>query len=258
MRIACPKCAAEYEVPASDCRRARRFAALVAAVNGRRLRRPKDYPERWPPRSWKRSQTATPEAEEPLPRMTAMDRLAATGLRPTRSTRLVAAWILTLVILMAAAAATIVWREPVVRAWPPSGRVLGSAGSVCRRPLRNTRLTQRRLYLDLRENDASEFTIGLVWGLTRGNNRSNFACTSVFAPNNRYQNAQMPEPWAKIGAQGPILAHFPGHLGAIPSRWLKPKAETCFRAFRETPWKGETAWSLKRRTCLSRRRYGIP
>jgi predicted Zn finger-like uncharacterized protein len=127
MRIACPKCAVEYEVPSSRLPprktvRCARCGSEWAAVeedeaSSREVAAPLSEQE------LKRHA----EAEEPLPRMTAMDRLAATGLRPARSTRLVAAWILTLVILIAAVAATIVWREPVVRAWPPSGRILGSA-----------------------------------------------------------------------------------------------------------------------------------
>jgi hypothetical protein len=87
----------------------------------------------------------------------------------------------------------------------------GISGSYDTGPQLNTQLTKWRLYLDLQKNDASEFSIGLAWGLLRGNNRSNFVCTSVFEPNNRCQSAQMPESWAKIGALAPILAHFLGY-----------------------------------------------
>jgi predicted Zn finger-like uncharacterized protein len=126
MRIACPKCAAEYELPASRlpprkmvrCARcgdaweaveeAEGSGEVAATLSEQELNRDVG-------------------GEEILPRMTAMDRLAAPGRRPPRSTRLVAAWSLTLIILVAAVAATIVWRESVVRAWPPSGRILASA-----------------------------------------------------------------------------------------------------------------------------------
>jgi predicted Zn finger-like uncharacterized protein len=127
MRIACPKCAAEYEVPASRlpprktvrCARCGGEWAAVEEAEGLSRKVAATLSEQ--------ELNRHAEVEEPLPQMTAMDRLAAAGLRPARSTRLVAAWILTLVILMATGAATIVWREPVVRAWPPSGRILGSA-----------------------------------------------------------------------------------------------------------------------------------
>jgi hypothetical protein len=62
--------------------------------------------------------------------MTAMDRLAATAPLPRRSIGLTAAWIATLVVLIGAIAATIVWREATVRAWPPIGRILGPAGGL--------------------------------------------------------------------------------------------------------------------------------
>jgi predicted Zn finger-like uncharacterized protein len=127
MRIACPKCAAEYEVPAS--RLAPRKTVRCARCGGEwtAVGEAEELSQEVAATLSEQELNHHAELEEPAPLMTAMDRLAATGLRPPRSTRLVAAWILTLVILMAAVAATIVWREPVVRAWPPSGRVLGSA-----------------------------------------------------------------------------------------------------------------------------------
>ena len=126
MRTACPKCAAEYEVPASRlpprkmvrCARCGGEWEAVEEAEGSR-----EVTAALSEHELNRNEGA----EEAIPRLTAMDRLAATGRRPPRSTRLVAAWILTLVILVAAVAATVVWREPVVRAWPPSGRILGWA-----------------------------------------------------------------------------------------------------------------------------------
>ena len=127
MRIACPKCAAEYEVPAS--RLAPRKTVRCARCGGEwtAVGEAEELSQEVAATLSEQELNHHAELEEPPPLMTAMERLAATGLRPPRSSRLVAAWILTLVILMAAVAATIVWREPVVRAWPPSGRVLGSA-----------------------------------------------------------------------------------------------------------------------------------
>ncbi len=57
-----------------------------------------------------------------------MDRLAATPVRPAARTGLIAAWVLTFVVLASAVAATVGWRDEVVRAWPPSGRILTTTG----------------------------------------------------------------------------------------------------------------------------------
>jgi hypothetical protein len=65
-----------------------------------------------------------------VPTISAMDRLAAMPPRPVRNTSLMAAWIATCVVLVAAVAATVTWREAVVRAWPPSSRLLGSVDAV--------------------------------------------------------------------------------------------------------------------------------
>ena len=91
--------------------------------------------------------------EEILPQITAMDRLAAPGRRPPRSTRLVAAWSLTLIILMAAVAARSYGAKSVVRAWPPSGRILASV-ILRSQPQLNTQPTQWRRHLDRQKNDA--------------------------------------------------------------------------------------------------------
>jgi predicted Zn finger-like uncharacterized protein len=132
MRIACPKCTAEYEVPASRLPPRKTVRCARCGGEWAAVEETEGLSQEVAPTVLEKELNHHAEAEEPLPRMTAMDRLAATGLRPTRSTRLVAAWILTLVILMAAAAATIVWREQVVRTWPPSGRILGSADHMSR------------------------------------------------------------------------------------------------------------------------------
>lgn len=128
MRIACPKCAAEYEVPASRLSPRKMVRCARCGDAWEAVEEAEGSGE---------AVAAVPEqeldqhvgGEEILPQITAMDRLAAPGRRPPRSTRLVAAWSLTLIILMAAVAATIIWRELVVRAWPPSGRILASVDS---------------------------------------------------------------------------------------------------------------------------------
>jgi hypothetical protein len=57
-----------------------------------------------------------------------MDRLAAApAVARARPPGLLAAWILTAFILVAGVAATLTWRHAIIRAWPPSARVLGWA-----------------------------------------------------------------------------------------------------------------------------------
>lgn len=69
-----------------------------------------------------------------LPSITAMDRLAATAHHTHATVGLIAAWVVTLVALVAAISAVIVWREPLVRAWPASGRILGRVEQVAQAP----------------------------------------------------------------------------------------------------------------------------
>ena len=123
MRIACPSCAAEYEVPAS--RLTPRKMVRCARCGGE-----------WIPVHTVEDVTPPPEAEPPehprsapelIPAVSAMDRLAATAPSRTPRTGLMAAWVLTFVVLIGAAAATVIWREAVVRVWPASALVLGSA-----------------------------------------------------------------------------------------------------------------------------------
>jgi predicted Zn finger-like uncharacterized protein len=130
MRIACPSCAAEYEVPTS--RLTPRKLVRCARCGGEWVAI-RDASELSPDANdtlAEHDPDRTREAEGALPPMTAMDRLAASAPPPSRPARLTAAWIMTFVILAVAVAAVIAWREPIVRAWPPSGRILGSSHSV--------------------------------------------------------------------------------------------------------------------------------
>ncbi len=76
---------------------------------------------------------ADPEVEhhtepDPLPPITAMDRLAIPAARsPSRPAGLRAAWIASVVLLAAAVVGAIVWRGPLVRIWPPASRILGQS-----------------------------------------------------------------------------------------------------------------------------------
>jgi len=69
-----------------------------------------------------------PLAAEPFSpvMLTAMDRLSSAAEPPPRGVALVLAWVATLVILVAAAVAVVIWREQIVQAWPASARLLGT------------------------------------------------------------------------------------------------------------------------------------
>jgi predicted Zn finger-like uncharacterized protein len=123
MRIACPSCDAKYEVP--EARLTPRKAVRCARCGGEWIAVAEEAPQPEPP--------AVAEVEEhqaepaaTVPTISAMDRLAAMPPRPVRNTSLIA----TCVVLVAAVAATVTWREAVVRAWPPSSRLLGSVDAV--------------------------------------------------------------------------------------------------------------------------------
>jgi hypothetical protein len=56
--------------------------------------------------------------------LTAMERLAAVPVSRQSQVSLLGAWLLTFVVLSGAIVAMVAWREPIVRAWPPLGRIL--------------------------------------------------------------------------------------------------------------------------------------
>jgi predicted Zn finger-like uncharacterized protein len=136
MRIACPSCAAQYEVPTSRLTsrkmvRCVRCGGEWAAVEKAEQPDPAHAVEE------------TPEVPQRQPAassapVTAMDHLAATAaLPPRRSGGLIAAWILTLAVLIVAVAATIAWRDTVTRIWPASSRILGTADTPTPAPARS-------------------------------------------------------------------------------------------------------------------------
>ena len=128
MRLACPSCSAEYEVPSARLtpprmvRCTRCGGEWIAGAE----------PEEWPPASPAHDSdpdqsTVDPSLSEPAPQVTATDRLASHAPPPRRSTHLIAAWVMSFVVLSGAVVAVLVWRQPLVRTWPPIGRVLGTA-----------------------------------------------------------------------------------------------------------------------------------
>jgi predicted Zn finger-like uncharacterized protein len=141
MRIACPSCAAEYEVPE---------ARLTPHKMVRCVRCGGEWVPVWeapeavaypaaaetapdPPASASAETRAAPAPS--LPAMTAMDRLAAASPIPPRSrTGLIGAWGLTFFVLGGAMAATVLWREEVIRVWPASSRILAPIGHILSQP----------------------------------------------------------------------------------------------------------------------------
>ena len=65
----------------------------------------------------------------PAPRLSAMDRLASHPAPvPRRDGRLVAAWVASVVLLLAVVIGLIAWRGPIMHAWPPSIRLFDALG----------------------------------------------------------------------------------------------------------------------------------
>ena len=151
MRIACPSCDATYEVPDARlspgkmvrCARCdntwlpeHRAADLDAAAWT--MPAPADAgpmaadatAEDGETESANADPEATPAGPQ-VPLVTAMDRLTASAVPAHRLRRgLIGAWALSFVVLAGAVAATVEWRDAVVRAWPPSGRILPSTGAI--------------------------------------------------------------------------------------------------------------------------------
>ena len=143
MRIACPSCDAAYEVP--DSRLPRGKMVRCARCDNKWLPAAQADDTVSPPdpavvsapviadseaASADDAPDAAPAAAPQAPTATAMDRLSASptaGLRPHRG--LIGAWAMTFVVLALAVAAAVVWRNAVVRAWPPSGRILATTDS---------------------------------------------------------------------------------------------------------------------------------
>ena len=138
MRIVCPNCAAIYEVPASRMTQPRtvrcarcgeKWSASATAEE------PPPRPEEIEPEPEHQSDYDNEPPEQPQAVVTAMDRLAAHGPPPPRPAGLTAGWVITGVVLIVAVAATITWRQQVVRVWPASSRILGSLTQMNSAPL---------------------------------------------------------------------------------------------------------------------------
>ena len=130
MRIACPSCAAEYEVPASRMTPRRMVRCERCGNEWVAVQEVEASPGATEPVDVGADQVA-PEANvasppPPAANVAAMNRLAPSRPSRERDVGLLAAWIASIVLLVAAATAVLVWRSDVVRAWPASARLLGS------------------------------------------------------------------------------------------------------------------------------------
>jgi predicted Zn finger-like uncharacterized protein len=133
MRIACPGCAATYEVPASRLKPNKQVRCARCGNSW--------LPEiatETDPDAQADAQADLPdprvadeqpaEPTRPAPQMTAMDRLAVTAQPSPPRAGLIGAWVATAIVLAGAVTAAIVWRDAVVHAWPPGGRILPATG----------------------------------------------------------------------------------------------------------------------------------
>jgi len=128
MQIACPSCAASYEVPSARLKpdrsvRCSRCGAEWKPVREAGPEAPPPPPEPSPAEPSPAEPPAEP-AVPPTPFLAAMERLAAEPSRPPRPPALLAAWLLTFLLLGAGCVSAVVWRAEIMRVWPPSGRIL--------------------------------------------------------------------------------------------------------------------------------------
>ena len=139
MRIVCPSCSAAYDVPDSlvtagrtvRCARCHGDWAPVVAV-------PVPAPVPLAESELAAVEPAVPPrpavpaidngARRSASRPSAMDRLAAHPVRPPSRTRLRMAWAASLVVLVLLVLGGYAWRDQIVAAWPPSGRVYAVFG----------------------------------------------------------------------------------------------------------------------------------
>jgi predicted Zn finger-like uncharacterized protein len=123
MQIACPGCAAEYEVPTARLKPGQ----SVRCARCNMVWKPAQQAAPAVPENPPAPPPVEPETAAPaLPAADAMQRLAASASPPPRRHRLglVAAWLASVLVLAGAGVSTVIWREAVIRIWPPSGRIL--------------------------------------------------------------------------------------------------------------------------------------
>lgn len=126
MRIACPACTAEYEVPdhllAGSARslRCSRCAAVFPLPRVEPEPKPKAEPE--PP-----AVAAPPPEPLPLPADSVPDRVPLAA-EPGPGKALLLAWTASLAVVLGAGVALVVFRGPIMAAWPPATRFFQALG----------------------------------------------------------------------------------------------------------------------------------
>lgn len=131
MRIVCPICSAAYDVR-DDLLSPGRIARCVRCG------------EEWVPLSGEPDAAAESEPEpdpasiadatpvfdpRPPPRLSAMDRLAShPAVLPQRDSRLLAAWVVSLVLVLGMVVGLVAWRGAIMQTWPPSVRLYDAIG----------------------------------------------------------------------------------------------------------------------------------
>jgi predicted Zn finger-like uncharacterized protein len=136
MRIVCPSCAATYEVPASRITPPRKVRCARCGNAWLASEEPAPAPTDLDPLGFREEPDDEHEVEPvpELPPLTAMDRLTEAAIRPHTSVGLIAAWVLTFVVMVAAVGVVITWRQQLVRAWPASSRILGRVEPTAQAP----------------------------------------------------------------------------------------------------------------------------
>ena len=116
MQIACPSCGATYEVPAARLKpgRSARCAACGAEWKPAAETEPAP-PEAEPPPAIPAASPVAEAAAVPAPFLSAMERLAAEPSPSPRSPALLAAWLLTALLLAAGGISAVVWRAEIMR-----------------------------------------------------------------------------------------------------------------------------------------------
>jgi predicted Zn finger-like uncharacterized protein len=136
MRIACPNCAAEYEVPASRLTPRKIVRCACCGGEWMPVREAEDMTGQLAtiPAPAEREPAQSAEPAMALPAVTAMDRLAASPAPAPSRAGLIGAWVLTFVVLVAALGLAITYKREIVGVWPPSGRILAPMDHIMTKP----------------------------------------------------------------------------------------------------------------------------
>ena len=127
MRITCPGCAANYDVPASRLKPGKLVRCARCGNDWLPAPDAGNVVAQQEPAAEQASTDVSHEADASPPEFVATDRLTPPAIAPPARQGLFVAWVLTFLVLAGAVAATIGWRDSIVRAWPPSSRILGAA-----------------------------------------------------------------------------------------------------------------------------------